>query len=58
MVKEKEKKDPLAEVLENLNKKYGKGTVLTLGEKLTGNYDVISTGSLAFDYKVLGIGGF
>lgn len=54
----KEKKDALTEALEALNKKYGKGTVLTLGEKLSGDYDVISTGSLSFDYGVLGIGGF
>lgn len=59
MAKEKEeKKDPLTEALDTLNKKYGKGTVLTLGEKLIGDYEVISTGSLSFDYNVLGVGGF
>ena len=54
----KEKKDALMEALEILDKKYGKGTVLTLGEKVSGKYDVISTGSLNFDYNILGIGGF
>src|SRR5680860_1385949 len=43
--------------LDALNKKYGEGTVLSLGEKVSGEYDVISTGSLTFDYKVLGVGG-
>lgn len=44
--------------LEKLEKSYGKGTVMTLESKVMGTYDVIPTGSLVFDYKVLGIGGF
>ena len=54
----KEKKDVLMEALDILNTKYGSGTVLSLGEKVSGDYKVISTGSLVFDYSILGIGGF
>jgi recombination protein RecA len=46
------------EALEKLNKTYGVGTVLTLDGKTNGNYDVISTGSIGFDYVTLGTGGF
>jgi len=46
------------EVLEKLNKTYGVGTVLTLDSKTDGDYDVISTGSIGFDWKTLGTGGF
>lgn len=42
--------------LEELNKTYGKGSVITLGEKVEGDYSVISTGSLGFD-TALGVGG-
>jgi recombination protein RecA len=44
--------------LDALNKKYGAGTVLTLGSKTDGDYDVISTGSIGFDHITLGTGGF
>lgn len=43
--------------LEALNTTYGKGTIISLGEKQSHDYDVISTGSLAFDHA-LGVGGF
>jgi len=46
------------EALDKLNKAYGVGTVLTLDSKSSGEYDVISTGSIGFDYITLGIGGF
>ena len=46
------------DALDKLNKAYGVGTVLTLDSKSTGNYDVISTGSIGFDYITLGVGGF
>src|SRR6478609_10638725 len=46
------------EALEKLNKKYGEGTVLTLSNKTTDGYDVISTGSIGFDHIGLGVGGF
>lgn len=44
--------------LEKLNKSYGKGTVLTLDSKPNSDYDIISTGSIGFDYITLGVGGF
>jgi len=46
------------DALDKLNKTYGIGTVVALDSKTTGNYDVISTGSLGFDYITLGVGGF
>jgi len=51
-------KSKLEEEIEKLDKKYGKGTVLTLDDKTTGDYDVISTGSIGFDHIALGTGGF
>jgi recombination protein RecA len=53
-----EKISKLQETLTNLNKKYGAGTILALDSKTTGDYDVISTGSIGFDYITLGVGGF
>ena len=58
MAKKLESKVSLAETMANLNKKYGEGTVLTLNQKSYGNYELISTGSLAVDYIALGVGGF
>jgi len=46
------------DALDKLNKAYGVGTVLTLDSKDSGDYDVISTGSIGFDYITLGVGGF
>jgi len=46
------------EALDKLNKTYGVGTVLALDSKTTGNYDVIGTGSIGFDWYTLGTGGF
>jgi len=48
----------LQEALDKLNKAYGAGTVLALDSKTNGNYDVISTGSIGFDWITLGTGGF
>jgi recombination protein RecA len=48
----------LQEALDKLNKAYGAGTVLALDSKTDGNYDVISTGSIGFDWITLGTGGF
>ena len=45
------------DALDKLNKQYGLGTVLALDSKAGGNYDVISTGSIGFDYITLGVGG-
>lgn len=53
-----EPKSKLQDTLDRLDKAYGVGTVLTLDGKTSGNYDVISSGSLGFDYITLGIGGF
>ena len=50
--------DKFQEALEKLNKQYGKGTVLALDSKVEGSYDAISTGSIAFDWITLGVGGF
>lgn len=62
MAKEKkeqtESKGKLQDTLDALNKKYGVGTVSILDSKTTGEYDIISTGSIGFDYITLGVGGF
>lgn len=57
-IKTVEIKGKFQEALEKLNKTYGVGTVLMLDSKTSGNYDVISTGSIGFDYVTLGVGGF
>ena len=48
----------LQDALDKLNKAYGTGTVLALDSKTDGHYDVISTGSIGFDWITLGTGGF
>ena len=48
----------LQEALDKLEKAYGQGTVLALDSKSGGEYEVISTGSIGFDYVTLGVGGF
>jgi recombination protein RecA len=53
-----ETKSKFQEALDKLNKTYGVGTILALDSKTDGNYDVISTGSIGFDYITLGVGGF
>lgn len=45
------------DALDRLNKAYGAGTVLALDSKTNNNYDVISTGSIGFDWVTLGVGG-
>jgi len=57
-IKEKVVNSKYQEALDKLNKTYGVGTVLTLDSKGTGDYDLISTGSIGFDNITLGIGGF
>ena len=54
----KETGGSLEDALARLNKQYGVGTVLELDGKTNGNYDVISTGSIGFDWITLGVGGF
>lgn len=51
-------KSKTQEALEKLNKAYGVGTILALDSKSSGNYSVISSGSIGFDYITLGVGGF
>ena len=51
-------KSKLQEVMDKLNKQFGEGTILSLDNKTHNNYDVISTGSISFDYITLGTGGF
>jgi len=53
-----EAKNKFQEALDKLNKQYGVGTVLALDSKSGGEYDIISTGSIGFDYITLGVGGF
>jgi recombination protein RecA len=43
--------------MDKLNKSYGIGSVISMGKKETGEYEVISTGSVGVDWVVLGIGG-
>ncbi len=43
--------------IDKIDKDYGKGSVMMLGDKQTNNIDAISTGSLGLDVA-LGIGGF
>jgi recombination protein RecA len=56
MAKEKESNNKLQDVLDKLDKIYGKGTVMNAGSKEKHSYDVISTGSLTLDVA-LGING-
>jgi len=56
--KEASSSSKLQEALDKLEKTYGLGTVLALDSKTGGDYDVISSGSIGFDYVTLGVGGF
>ena len=51
-----DKKQALQTALEHIEKQYGKGAVMRLGENVAMNVDAISTGSLTLDLA-LGIGG-
>lgn len=58
MTKEKDEKlSALKAVVDKLDKTYGKGTVMKLGDKQVVHVDAISTGSLGLDIA-LGTGGF
>ncbi|MGM9957720.1 MAG: recombinase RecA [Erysipelotrichaceae bacterium] len=63
MAKEKDLKDAnskdqlLNEALKQIEKQYGKGAVMKLGDRALVEVDVISSGSLSID-NVLGVGGF
>lgn len=50
------KSEALATALSQIEKKYGKGSIMKLGENAAMNVEAISTGSLGLDFA-LGIGG-
>ena len=47
----------LNEALKQIEKKYGKGSIMKLGDRTNVDVDVISSGSISIDY-CLGVGGF
>lgn len=49
--------EQIEKAMEALNKDYGKGTVVKMGEKTRDEYDIIPSGSVRLN-KALGIGGF
>lgn len=53
----KEKDKTLDQVLANIEKQFGKGAIMKLGERGVKNIDVVSSGSLLLD-QALGVGGF
>ena len=53
----KEKDKTLDQVLADIEKQFGKGAIMKLGEKGVKNIDVVSTGSIALD-QALGVGGY
>ncbi len=55
--KQPTKEDNLKATIEHINKAYGKGTVMKLGDSPIQNISVIPTGSIKLD-KALGIGGY
>ena len=52
-----EKLKILQSTMEKIEKNYGKGAVMKLGDRATEKVDVISTGSINLD-AALGVGGF
>lgn len=56
-MKESEKDLLLKEALKSIERSYGKGSIMKLGEKANVDIDAVSSGSLALDYA-LGIGGY
>ena len=53
----KDKDKALDQVLADIEKQFGKGAIMKLGEKGVKNIDVVSSGSLALD-QALGVGGY
>ena len=53
----KEKDKTLDQVLAEIEKQFGKGAIMKLGEKGVKNIDVVSSGSIALD-QALGVGGY
>ena len=52
-----EKAKALAAALAQIEKQFGKGAIMKLGERGVKNIDVVSSGSLLLD-QALGVGGF
>lgn len=57
MPNENPKEKALAEALKSIEKAYGKGSVMKLGERPRVDVDVIPTGSIVLD-QALGVGGY
>ena len=55
--KEKNKDALLQDTLKQIEKQYGKGSIMKLGDRANVDIDAISSGSIAIDYA-LGIGGY
>ena len=53
----KDKDKTLDQVLADIEKQFGKGAIMKLGEKGVRNVDVVSSGSLLLD-RALGVGGY
>ena len=53
----KEKDKALEQVLADIEKQFGKGAIMKLGERGVNNIDVVSSGSLMLD-NALGVGGY
>ena len=53
----KEKDKTLDQILADIEKQFGKGAIMKLGERGVKNIDVVSSGSLLLD-QALGVGGF
>src|SRR5690554_753268 len=54
---EKQKLKILEDTFKQIEKQYGKGSVMRLGEKVYEEMDVIHTGSISLD-EALGVGGY
>ena len=57
MKKDKDKDKALEQVLADIEKQFGKGAIMKLGEKGISNIDVVSSGSITLD-RALGVGGY
>ncbi len=57
VTKTEEKDKALAQVLQDIEKQFGKGAIMKLGEDRVKDIDVVSSGSLALDIA-LGVGGY
>src|SRR5574344_1941410 len=56
-MKDEKQEDLLEQVLADVEKTFGKGSVMKLGDKPNVDIDVISSGSLLLD-QALGVGGY